>query len=400
MPPVGDLFQACLKNRRPLIRSRQAFPVISGNARTTVTFAVGSLCFFVLLWLLFTCAAPVRADVSVEASYSEPANLFSLMDNVSGWLPEFTDAAYRDEWARRFGWSKSDQAWVNRYSEYRHRTYYDPSEGKMPATSVDGLFARSAANTAVADPLATYFLSQRSLNTALVGFNKVATRSDARMLEGFYQHFAPEWRTVLAESNSLSTNSEALNRQLHSPRVAAFAARAARFYRAPVDGSFQAFFVWFPPGRRASAEVVAGRYFLIHIQPGEDISERWDGIALHELMHYISAHQSASQKQALTKQFLARCPQANGPKALRLLEEPLAVAWGQAAYEKYVRGQSLDWNESWYSFPQVDILGHLLWPDVDRLYSTDATITDGIVVQAAKNCASLFAAGRALSGLR
>ncbi len=348
--------------------------------------------------LLGASAVPAHADVQITASYSEPANLFSLMDNVSGWLPEFTDAAYREEWARRFGWSKLDQAWAVRYSKYRHRTYKDPSQGRMPATSPDGLFAPSGANTAESDPLATHFLSQRSITVALAHFSSVATSADARTLKGFYRHFAPKWRTILAESSGLAANATVLNDQMNTPGATAFAARASRFFRVSVKGKFQAFFVWFPPGRRSTAEVVAGRYFLIHVPPGQVSSDDWDGVAMHELMHYISAHQSLEQKQALTKRFLASCPQANRPKALRLLEEPLAVAWGQAAYAKYGRGKPLNWNESWYAIPQVNILGHILWPSVDRLYNTDATITDGIVDDAAKRCVELFAAAEALSG--
>lgn len=350
-----------------------------------------------LALLLFACAVPARAEVQIRASYSGPANLFSLMDNVSGWLPEFTDAAYRQEWTRRFGWSKADQAWADRYSEYRHRTYSDPSQGRMPATSPDGLFAPSASNTAKSDPLATYFLGQPSVTVALRRFSSVASTADARMLVGFYRHFETSWRAILAESSRLVTGAKVLNDQLNTPQATAFVARANRFYRVSIDGQFQVFFVWFPPGRRSTAEVVAGRYFLIHIPPSQAASDDWDAVAMHELMHYISAHQSAQQKQALTKRFLASCPQANRPKVLRLLEEPLAVAWGQAAYAKYARGQPLDWNESWYAIPQVDILGHLLWPAVDRLYGTDATVTDGIVEDAAKRCADLFAAVKALS---
>lgn len=347
--------------------------------------------------LLFASAVPARADVKIEASYREAPNLFSLMDNVSGWLPEFTDTAYRAEWTRRFGWTKSDQAWADRYSEYRHRTFSDPSQGTMPATSADGLFAPSGANTADSDPLATYFLGAGSIAAALIRFNSMASPADAKMLDGFYRHFAGKWRTILAESSDLTANARVLNDQLNTPAATAFVARASRFYRVPVSGKFQAFFVWFPPGSRSTAEVVGGRYFLIHVPPGQAKRDDWDGVAMHELMHYMSAHQSPEQKQALTKRFLARCPQASRPKALRLLEEPLAVAWGQAAYAKYGRGQELNWNESWYAIPQVNILGHLLWPSVDRLYKADATINDGIVDEAAQFCAELFAATKVLS---
>ena len=370
---------------------------ISGNPDERRSMILRRLVFTLALAVLpLVRAAPLSATVSLKASYNETADLFSLMDNVSGWLPGFTDSAYREEWTRRFGWSQSDQEWADRYSEYRHRTYSDPSQGILPATSPDGLFAPSAANTAKSDPLATFLLGQLSVTSALAQLRSVAAPADAAMLKGFYEHFAPKWRTILTESSTLAANAKVLHEQLNTPGAVAFVARVSRFYRVSVAGNFQALFVWSPPGPRSTAEVVAGRYFLIHVPPNQASSDNWDGVAMHELIHYISAHQPPEQKKMLTMQFLARCPEANRPKALRLLEEPLAVAWGQAAYAKYARANPVNWNERWYAIPQVDLLGHLLWPTVDQLYNTDATIIDGIVDDAAKRCAVLFGAVKAL----
>lgn len=346
------------------------------------------------LALLFLApAASASTAVNLEASYSEPANLFSLMDNVSGWQEGLTDPAYREDWSRRFGWTSTDQEWVERYAEYRRRTYSQPLDSKLPSQSPDGMFAPASSSSQKADPLAAHFFRHSSVATALETLNTSASVRDVRVLDGFYRHFAAGWRVILAESYHLAASAKTLHDQLNAPGVSAFVGRVARFYRTDIGGSFRAFFVWQPPGQHSNAELVAGRNFLIHLPPdqaGRD--DDWDTVAVHELVHYISARQSPEQKQALTKLFLARCPGADRPKPFRLLEEPLAVAWGQAAYAKYVRSKPLHWEKQWHAVPIVDLLGHGLWPTVDGLYNTEARITDGLVDVAARRCADVFAA--------
>ncbi len=56
--------------------------------------------------LLLAAAAPVQPQVRLSVTYNDAADLFSLMDNVSGWLDGFTDPAYRSEWVQR-----SDGPW-------------------------------------------------------------------------------------------------------------------------------------------------------------------------------------------------------------------------------------------------------------------------------------------------
>ena len=103
---------------------------------------------------------PARAEVIIEVSYSEAADLYSTIDNVSGWLEGFTWPEYRAEWEQRFGWSEQDQEWSDRYKEFRRRTFIDESGSPDPRTLPDGIFASETEYTAGTDPLATYFLAQ------------------------------------------------------------------------------------------------------------------------------------------------------------------------------------------------------------------------------------------------
>lgn len=148
--------------------------------------------------------------------------------------------------------------------------------------------------------------------------------------------------------------------------------------------------VWWPPLDRTAADI-SGRAFFIRSHPERHHNESgWSEIVMHEVTHYVSAHQAPEQKQALTKQFLDRCPADSRTGFYDLLEEPIAVAWGNAAFAKYVRKQPLRYEDNWYWRPLAEVMGKLLWSYVDAVYDSDQTINDGLVPFAGEQCAVLL----------
>ena len=339
--------------------------------------------------LLFL-SAPAQAEVRVSVGYSEAADLYSTMDNVSEWLEGFTIPAYRQEWEQRFGWSKSDQQWVDRYAAYRRRTFLDDNGSPDPSTLPDGIFASRSENTAGTDPLATYFLTQPGIYTALRNLNDLFSREDARMLRAFYRHFEPKWRVLLDESAPLKARADDLQARLDGQGVAAFLVRVNAFFRSDVDGTFTVYFTRHPLGKGSSAEPLAGAFMLLHSPVGETNTEYWDTIVIHELVHYVSSRQPQEQKQALTVRFLNRCALPEKAKRLWLFEEPLAVAWGQAAYSAKILGTSLDPNDNWYAVPWVDIVSRTIAPSIIDGYDSEMHIED-VLDQAADRCNNLTA---------
>lgn len=346
-----------------------------------------------LLLAALALSGPSRAnaEVQVRVLYSETVNLYSLMDNVSGWLDGYTNPTYRQEWSARFGWTAADQVWADRYAEYRRRTFHSGGHSSDPRQRPDGLFASASELAADSDPLLQFLAGQNDVDSALSNLEQSVSRADARMLRGFYRHFAPGWRVILRESSPLANHAQALQRRFENQRLTDFLARVARYFRSEVDGTFRVYFTRQPPGRETSAEVVGGQLMMLHspvnlpVEAGD-----WEGIVMHEFVHFISAGQPAEQKRALTEQFLSRCPMPAGVSPLWLLEEPLAVAWGQAAYASHVQGRPLDPNGNWYAIPWVNIVSRTLAPSVIAAYDNSDTI-NSIVDQAAERCVELGA---------
>ncbi|QZD86278.1 hypothetical protein [Qipengyuania psychrotolerans] len=330
-----------------------------------------------------------HANVMVTVSYRETADLFSTMDNMSDWLPGNTIPAYRKEWEARFGWTEADQQWVDSYKEYRRRTILKGQTSPNPRSSPDGIFASRDQLTAASDPLAAHFLEHTTIEAALASFEGAASVGDAKMLRGFYRHFKPKWRLLLADSSALQQRASKLHARLKSLAAADFIASIAKFYRSDLDGEFTVLFTRRPPGDVASAEPIAGSFILLQSPPTETDPSYWDTIVFHELVHFISSRQPIAQKQALTARFFARCPAPPRINWGWFVEEPLAVAWGQAAYSSKVLRSPLDPKENWYADPWVNLVSRTLAPTIIDQYDRGSDIED-LVDQAADRCIDLM----------
>ena len=353
-----------------------------------------------LLFALFVAfaALPAQAHVKVTVTYSSSADLYSMMDNVSGWLDGYTRDDYRQAWIRRFGWSDQDARWVARYKEYRLRTFIDDTVEIDPRTSPDGIFVQRTEIQAASDPFRVFFLKQPDIATALANLPQIASSQDEKMLRGFYKYFEPKWRVMFANSERLQDKSRKLQQSLDSLAVRSFIQRVAEFYNSPIDGEFAVLFTHSPIAKRATAEPsIDGRIVLQSPDDDTDADGFWDTIVMHEFVHHISSGQPTEQKQALTKRFLDRCALPAGVGPLWVLEEPLAVAWGQAAYSVRVLGHPLDPKTNWYNRAWIDVVARAISPTIIELSQNNKTIDNVIVDQAADRCNDLKAIASTLN---
>lgn len=345
----------------------------------------------VALLLVFGLALPAKDELRLTFAYSESADLYQTMDNVALWWAGFNDPRYRENWEARFGWSQDDQVWVERYAEYRRRTFVDPSQDLDFATSAHGLFASSISIAEGADPLADYLTAQPDIASALRNLETTMSAQDARMLRGFFGHFKPKWRVVLAESAPLDAYAAALRAKISDVVFNRYIERIAQFYGADADGEFRVYFTQFPAGEGTSANILSGNVLLLN-SPLDAAFEQgdWDTIVAHEFAHYLSSQQSDAQKRRLSDRFLAICTLPSGGNRGWLIEEPLAVAVGQAAYSELVLGKPLDPRSNWYSVPWIDITARTLAPSVLAAIQSGKSLEESTVVEeAAERCRDL-----------
>ncbi len=116
---------------------------------------------------------------------------------------------------------------------------------------------------------------------------------------------------------------------------------------------------------------------------------KYDGsdIVMHEIVHTISAKQSLKQKQILTKEFLNKCNINGKIKRLRILEEPLAVVFGQMLFIKQFIPNKFRFDSNWYSKPWVRMFAKLSMPIVEETFKAGKSITDKLIPRLSKICA-------------
>ncbi|MEO0982422.1 MAG: hypothetical protein AAFX03_07200 [Pseudomonadota bacterium] len=346
------------------------------------------------IWLLLSLAAlPWRAsaDIQIQAEYHAPTNLFAVMDEAAYWYPGFNEPAHRDAWTERFGWSPEDQAMADQYQLYRQRTFDDSDQADDAARfEQDGIFVARSSTSADADPLAKHFFASETIDDALASLEAITSVEDAKMLRGFYGHFEPKWRILLEESDAFAAQTATLQNDLADDRAGAFLERLSAFYGVDPDLEFTVRLVWWPPINRTFA-YVKGETFLLYRHPIRHAEERDRAdITVHEAVHYLSAFQPSEQKHALSAAFLEICPADISSNRYDLLEEPLAIAWGQLAFAKYGKGEPVDPSLQYYSRALPEIMGRLAWLHIDAIYESDATILDGVIENIARDCAALL----------
>ena len=193
-----------------------------------------------ILGLLISLAAgaPVaHAGVTLSAAYSEAANVFQLLDCVSGWNREPGDAdsgceddgAYESDWRRRFGaFSADDEAALKGYRALRRAHVHDPDqEQDDPLKNRNGFFATKGAETA--DPVASAFYAADRLEDAYSQAAKTLSAGELASLRRFHERFREKVQVYLAESQPFKAAAAKLNAalQIRPPKTISNASPAS-----------------------------------------------------------------------------------------------------------------------------------------------------------------------------
>ncbi|MBB4129611.1 hypothetical protein [Xanthomonas sp. 3075] len=298
-------------------------------------------------------APPATPALPMNVEYSEAADLFNLLDNLSDWLPGFTVPVYRRYMETHGGLDDADRGALAAYADFRRRTSGLAEDDTLDAA--ERIFAADV--TRHADPFSRYFLGGGEFEAAANAAIAAQSADDQVMLRAYFARFVGRATRAIAVAPRFETQTRLLKEALGSPGVAGLASDMRAFFAVPPPPVFQARFVWWPESDSTQAKV-RGRTILLYSQhdaPDGAPSMDWTPILLHELSHYLSAGQGSERKRALASNFLQLCPGASTLRnPLNALEEPLAIYWGQYRFEYAVRGRSLPLSSQWYIQPDAD----------------------------------------------
>lgn len=351
----------------------------------------------VLVFFIFLSTSFAQATFEIQPHYSKAADLFNLMDNVSQWWDGFTEPEYRIAWEKRVGpLSETDNDLIKRYQKLREKYYNDPDQKeKDPLKNRNGLF--STLGSVTADPVAEAFYDADSLEKAYATVKKTLASDELSFIKDFFAHFETRAAIFLEESARFKSAVASAKKSFARKEVAQYFSEVTAFYGVQNPGKYKILFTWFPPINRSNASP-SGRYLIMRYNPIEHLAsaEADSDIAFHEVVHAISAQQPLDQKQKITEEFLQKCAVKERLKRLTILEEPLAVVFGQALYLERFDAQRLKLDESLYENAWISTFAKLLLPIARNELKMKRSIKAGFIASAGNICRELVAASEQL----
>ncbi len=359
------------------------------NYRHFIFYSIGVI---MLISLVMGVSLRQGPDFSINVAYREAANVFTVMDQVSGWKEGFCKSTYKNYWKKKYPLSKEDQSYFGRYKNLRGKYFVNSESEITDATkATSGLFEAKEALTE--DPLAKAFYSSETMEEAFDKLSALLTPEEIKFLQQFYQHFEKKYVPIVEESKKFISIAKKLSDTMKDQTLISYLKKVARFYQSEIGEKYTVLYVWLPLGKENYA-FPSGDFLIIQCHSDTPV-EKIPGpdIIVHEIIHTISARQSLEQKQMLTKIFLEKFKGAAKIEKLKILEEPLAVVWGQALYlKKFNRSiyKQKSYKMNWYNHSWVNVYAQLLIPLIEDAYNTGVVLNAELVNTMADMAQTLY----------
>ena len=352
---------------------------------------IGMLAMLAIVALLG--AAPIIASpqepsaVAIRVAVSEIANLTYQLDCLAG-LTHGSAEAYRELWREELGWSREDDAALDRWRETRRRYVktVDIAEAAPDGLAYpDDLFAPGTLDLGRRLRIAGYRAADVAAYRRDVALVTLAT--DAETLGGTLEHFRPRFGAWWQRSARphLETFSAGLTRLVAEKRLDRLTASVARFYGVASDASLAIEIHLLARPRRAGPTTFGEQvenYALVEVLPGEQPEERVD-VVFHELFHYLYGRMAEDRKLALRRAFIAS-PDPAALATFNVFDEAIATALGNGIVLERVKGdealaRAMSKEGSLYNDPFVERVAKRLLPFVEEKLAKGAALDEPFV---------------------
>lgn len=333
-----------------------------------------------------------KSQIIVE--YRKAADIFELMDNTANWWEGFNDESYSQYWEKKFGFSKEDKKLFKKYQKLRDKYYNDPDQSERdPLKNRNGFF--STLGSINADPVAEAFYSSKTLSQAFKKLEKKLSTKEVDFLKGFYKHFEEKYSKILKESENFKGIVKRTQKGVEIKGSEKYLDRIKKFYDVDSPINYTVLFVWFPPLSRTNASPT-GNYLIMRNHPIKHAKNDDTDIVFHEVVHSISAQQDLKKKKEFTSAFIKNCDPRNGLKKLRILEEPLAVATGQMAYQAYFQSKRFEHASKWYNNSWISMFGKLIYPTVKVYLDKNKAMDMKFINKVSRLCSEVLSATKSV----
>ena len=315
------------------------------------------------------------------AEYSEAADIFELMDNVSLWHSE-SRPSYFQAFQEKSELSDNDKAMLQTYKDLRLK-YYKSAGLDKEENIVNDAFGRMPFGY---DIFSASFYKAKSVREALINLKKYGVSDeDISTLKDFYEHFKLKIESFTKESNQFVVKLLAFNKMWRSSGSEKALKMTSGFVLGKLQKNFKfkMLFVWSPDKVLPSAEI-RGPFVILRYNPITQMDNFDMTGALEKAVMAVIHAQPETQRENLTKIFKNKC---NGRDIE--LQETLPLLFGKMLPEQIRDRKKFDLYQRWSSKVFVDVYAKVLYPLMMEHIKKKGTFQGTFMEESASLCRQL-----------
>ena len=291
---------------------------------------------------------------NIQLTYSQLADLFHLMDNLTESTPTFfLTPEYKELWIERFGnLSEEDLLSFRQYRniriKYQSTSFFDG----MKPNEKSGLFAPNPCD--IPDIIADAFYMSTTIEEALNSLKEKLESEEIQFIKYFFDSYNENLLSLSKfDESKLQIELNYFNNELNNKDVVAAFEKIIDFYKSGPQQFKSILVLWAP--RKSLRGACYGDHLQIKL-PIDDLPTSDDclmkfltSVILHEASHHISGTAPSNQKTQLTQDFLS-VTSIDESHFLNAIEEPLIMAH-QMRFAKNVYPKIYSENAGWFNHP-------------------------------------------------
>lgn len=323
---------------------------------------------FKFICFLFFLSSFCFAKVSI--SYSESADVFEVVDQVSRWHPSIS-SLMQDEWIKVYGGVHTDFDMWKKIRE-KYQTNSVPKE--------KGLFEKA---DIYSDPFSFSFHSSKSVGEALKKLSKKLTDDELKFLQSFFKDNIKNISFFLKESTTFKSSSKEWESLWKKEKLEKVLDRAFKFLGQRRSPNIYIRPVWWPSNHRQKID----RYgnviiFRLHPLSGLDL---WNGkeFVASLIKSYLETFPH-NDNVNYKKIFDAQC----SDKA-QSFENALILSWSKVFVEKEKLKKGFSYHQIWSNNPFDNVYTKLIAPLLLEELNQKNLLSISFINKAAAVCAEL-----------
>jgi len=327
-----------------------------------------------ILILLFTSQIFARDQ---KYLYSESADVFEIMDQLSRWHPAINDVIEK-EWKLKFGEHFNNKNYIEDYINLRKKYYKYP----IQTTDTKTVFSKfSIANNYFSNT----FYSSSSIGEALNKLKKHLNKREVKFLANFYTHFKDKITVFVKESTFFKSKTKSYIKKMKKLKAKSIIRNARRFILQKKSIKNQkVLFSWWPKDQGYKIDI-RGKHIIVRVHPENTTSYPKPKELIKYKIRTFFANLSSNEKNNINSIFLKKCA-PKGVDGAELLELPLSIVFSEMLIEEKKLKREFNYHKNWSVNPWINLYAKLLFPELKLALKRKDNLLGEFILNATSLC--------------